>query len=137
MSDRFRYLPCALHPALSFKWVFVGTCPGQVILPNKKHGVDLSDPAGWDHAVRALCLIRGIDIPESASVAFAVDHEWGRVFLLVNGDPVDDADGQYLDLGVHPDEMRTPAGRREALCRCICAALGLEVDGVFPVERAP
>ena len=61
--------------------------------------VDLSHPAGWDHAMRAYTTI-------------------GK------------------DGALYFKEGTAQSVRHEALCRAICTALGLDVDVVFPVERA-
>jgi len=125
MTPRFRYLPCALHPALSIPWWSRAliqpsgpngfTAPFVKLWADHQPHVDLTFDAGWDHAVRALAAIRGITCEESmtyhpAAIMEAFADDW----------PL----------------MRTAQGRREALCRCICAALGVDVDQVFPLEKA-
>lgn len=123
MTDPYRYLPCGLHEALAFPlWVrssregmMRDIPPGPYVIDpagatsGPRYGldfVDLAHPAGWDHAVRACCAIEGISLAESRTPAppdEVNDLAWG-----------------------------TPEQRREALCRCICAALNLRVEEVFP-----
>lgn len=150
MTDRFRYLPCAWHEALAQPdWAAAETHKNQNGSPYRRlmpwHGtyIDLSHPAGWDHAVRAYAGMVKTDIPvdESMSVGFCydplayIDHEdsrtptsWWRLVIDGNDD--------VLAAGVPENVTNTHAGRREALCRAICTALGLDVDVVFPMERA-
>lgn len=129
MTDPYRYLPCALHPALSAPrwWAVLGGGP---LVPGARESwlIDLAHPAGWDHAVRAYVAICGVVVPESACCRFAwtdaaegwsVDIEYGE-----------DVPGRMVHL-TNPNAWDTPAGRREALCRCICAALGVDVGAVF------
>lgn len=130
VTDRFRYLPCALHPALGRpSWTPSTIGPGGpfvVYLTWDGARVDLSHPAGWDHAVRALAAIRGVVVPESTSVALVVYDGWMvqmEIDALVEW-------GEEL-VGDFVNVPETPAARREALCRCICAALNLNVDVVF------
>lgn len=123
MTDRFRYLPCEWHEAL---YAFHLSEPAV----QRAHAVgfkpradgwrfafrvlDLAHPAGWDHAVRAYAVIRGVPVPESASVAAIVSdvHRYGA-------DVVVSATG-------------TPEERRRELCTRICAALNLNPEEVFP-----
>lgn len=120
MIERCRYLPCALHPALAVPtWAKIKNgdlydgSPYSIAGP--RFFIDLAHPAGWDHAVRALAAIRGIICEESmtyhpAAIMAAFADDW----------PL----------------MRTAQGRREALCRCICAALNLDPNDVFPVSAS-
>ena len=130
MTDPYRYLPCALHEALEIPWD-VPWCRWRPDGPKEQIGpqsfvqvvvsdIDLSHPSGWDHAVRALAAIKGIGVPESSSVAFLTGEFDSQV--------VGGWSGGVL-VGVRQDR---PQDRREALCRCICAALGVEVGEVFP-----
>lgn len=117
VTDRFRYLPCRLHDTLSTDNFTRAPHPLALYFRVGEEGahemlIDLAHPAGWDHAVRALAAIRGVEVPESASVGF--DVYGATVGIDIVGD------------------VAQPSGRREALCRCICAALGLDVDEVFP-----
>ena len=129
MTDRFRYLPCGLHEALAFKWQFIGTSPGEVILPDKvTHVVDLAIGAGWDHAVRALAAIKGTELLESSSVAFDDEFRAPGVERFVFSErPLRGAILTWTKRA-----STSPAARREALCRCVCAALNLRVEEVFP-----
>lgn len=145
MIERFRYLPCALHPALSVPtWAKIKNGDlydgSPYSLAGPRFFIDLAHPAGWDHAVRAYAAIKGVEVPESSSVAFAVDHEYARLFLLVNGEPADESAGRFLDCakeaGIDCRLMDKSAGRREALCRAICAALNLDPNDVFPVSAS-
>ena len=136
MTDRFRYLPCGLHEALAVPaWAMCGL-KGELLPfvystrgPGDLFDVDLSHPAGWDHAVRAYVAICGQAPPESESVVFGFDID-GWYVISALGTPL--VRGRHLP-GVRND---TPAARREALCRCICAALNLDPTTVFPVEPA-
>lgn len=96
--------------------------------PGGKDNIDLAHPAGWDHAVRGYVALRAGCVDESMSVSFEwTDCGWEVVGAHVPPQP------QMRFPGVRFD---TPSGRREALCRCICAALHLNVETVFP-EEAP
>lgn len=154
MTDRFRYLPCALHPALAIpiwaarnynpdgKYAFIFRWSG---LPDGEgfDAIDLAHPAGWDHAVRAFFTIRNIVVDESKSATFYThrfidDHTRVTIGIRVGGYKA----GNHMDVDFIErvaKECRSPGGaelRREALCRCICAALNLDPDQVFPLEKA-
>lgn len=144
MTDPYRYLPCSLHPALAVPaWAKIDvvvldeTGPFRLLSPSdngRNLHIDLAHPAGWDHAVRAYAIIRGVTIPESASVSLGRDPEGlgGPVALTTNGEAAECEDETLVFVvGIEWDDMETPAQRREALCRCICAALGVEVGEVF------
>jgi hypothetical protein len=151
MTDRYRYLPCALHEALAVPaWAMCGL-KGELLPfvystrgPGDLFDVDLSHPAGWDHAVRALAAMNGEDVPESASCWFGVDTErsagWcirtdGPIVLRFSStEPEDmyDYGGRRVPGLTDDPPSTTPESRREALCRCICAALNLRVEEVFP-----
>lgn len=153
MTDRFRYLPCALHPALSVPaWAKIDVVVLDVtgpfcLLPPSNNGrnlhIDLAHPAGWNHAVWAAASIIGTDNPvsESMSVGFCydplayMDHEDSRQPMSWWRFVVDGHD-DVLVRGV-PESLTSarPEHRREALCRCICAALGVDVAHVFLVEE--
>lgn len=154
MTDRYRYLPCALHEALvAPDWAGEnGEGGGPFPVLSNDHTapeygiyfVDLSHPAGWDHAVRALAAMNGEDVPESASCWFGVDTErsagWcirtdGPIVLRFSStEPEDmyDYGGRRVPGLTDDPPSTTPESRREALCRCICAALNLRVEEVFP-----
>lgn len=162
MIERFRYLPCWLADELSCpEWVDVAEPNIRANAPvgypfilyylgpkgpdedideeDVESGrcgdhIDLAHPAGWDHAVRAYVAICGVTVPESACCRFVwidaaegweVDIEYG--FYSVPG--------RMVSL-TNPNSWSTPAGRREALCRAICAALSLDVNDVFPVTTS-
>ena len=140
-ADRFRYLPCDLHPALSVpSWVDSSRLTDGPYILRYMFGdgspdvvaIDLTHPAGWDHAVRAYVAMDhaddgspGITPAESSSVAFmrSVDEETSVV--------TEEWDAVY-DFGTGSNNEVTPTMRREALCRCICAALGKDVAEVWP-----
>lgn len=134
MTDRFRYLPCGLHEALARPlWassVVAQGGPFVLDMVRQEVFVNLCHPAGWDHAVRAYMAIRGWSCPESRSVVFGEDpgNGWTATPLgtIVRGYVA------YVDR-----QNRSPADYRESLCRCICAALGVDVGAVFPVEQKP
>ena len=172
MSERYRYLPCALHEALEIPAWFDYE---RVVSADDKTGpfcchyigpkgededldeddidmcrvIALDHPAGWDHAVRALAAIRGVEVPESCSVAFVLREPNGygvpvaEVYVMdamgTSGRLVqtfaEPPHCPHRDLSVVLRRGCTPTARREALCRCICAALGVDVGAVFPVER--
>lgn len=127
MTDRFRYLPCGLHEALDL--CSSGPSAGSyMLLPTGRSALDLVSPAGWDHAVRALAAIRGVEVPESSSVSF--DDEFrvpGVERFVFSEHPPRGATLMWTKRA-----STSPAARREALCRCICAALNLRVEEVFP-----
>lgn len=119
MTDRFRYLPCDLHDAL----YLAKGCPGfgydRYYGATGRRCINLAHPAGWDHAVRGYAAIRGVEVPESSSVAFLTgDFDSCVVDGWTDG----------LLVGLRADRA---AQRREALCRCICAALNLNPEDVF------
>lgn len=174
MTDRYRYLPCALHEALvAPDWAGEngeGGGPFPVLSNDhtaEEYGiyfVDLAHPAGWDHAVRALLTIGHPDavgdVVESVTpnlyindthLSVSVEYASNRhVELRFTGDDrrARSSFGHKVHNiavpGLYGDRWRkpwhfngsTPAGRREALCRCICAALNLDPTTVFPVEPA-
>ena len=141
MTDRYRYLPCALHEALKRpQWLSSTMGPsGPFVLFLEWDGarIDLAHPAGWDHAVRAYASIRGVVLLESASSSFVVEvaENAGQMVFVYS------AWTELASIGACVPGMRPaprewphvqPADRREALCRCICAALNLRVEEVFP-----
>lgn len=171
MTDPYRYLPCALHEALAVpSWAMCGLRGEPLPLvystrgPGDLFDVDLSHPAGWDHAVRALLTIGHPDavgdVVESVTpnlyindthLSVSVEYASNRhVELRFTGDDrrARSSFGHKVHNiavpGLYGDRWRkpwhfngsTPAGRREALCRCICAALNLDPTTVFPVEPA-
>lgn len=123
MPDRFRYLPCGLHPALDSR---KDIAPNALCEPGDDGPcIDLAHPQGWDFAVRALAGIRGFRVDESVSVHFgALGHDRSEVFDLSYHPPV--------SIKLHAHNALTPEQRREALCRALCSALNLNVDEVFP-----
>lgn len=160
MTDRFRYLPCEWHEALTVPpfWTDDGPCrwgPWRTDPHGKTRSmqIDLAHPAGWDHAVRAVAALVQVKVDESESVNFwlfssqpkavwavaadGLPHHFmaesgeGRTFtpdlpaLQCDRDPYD---GHHVTCGCRT----TPEMRREALCRCVCAALNLNPEEVFP-----
>lgn len=138
MIERCRYLPCALHPALAVPtWAKIKNgdlydgSPYSIAGP--RFFIDLAHPAGWDHAVRAYVAISGVTVPESACCRFAwIDAADGWSVEIEYGE---DVPGRMVHL-TKPNSWSTPAGRREALCRAICAALNLDPNDVFPVSAS-
>jgi len=138
MTDPYRYLPCALHEALALGLNERGHhyVLGTPTPPDERgsrhypatHYVDLATGPGWDHAVRALAAIKGTELLESSSVAF--DDEFrvpGVERFVFSEHPPRGATLMWTKRA-----STSPAARREALCRCICAALNLRVEEVFP-----
>lgn len=116
MIERFRYLPCAMHKAMHLpRWWAAGAGSPLMPGPGMDWSIDLAHPAGWDHAVRALAAIRGITCEESMTY-----HPAAIMETFADDWPL----------------MRTSTGRREALCRAICAALDLDPNVVFPVTTS-
>lgn len=162
MTDRFRYLPCEWHEALYAFHLSepavqrahaVGFKPRADGWRFAFRVLDLAHPAGWDHAVRAVAALVQVKVDESESVNFwlfssqpkavwavaadGLPHHFmaesgeGRTFtpdlpaLQCDRDPYD---GHHVTCGCRT----TPEIRREALCRCVCAALNLNPEEVFP-----
>ena len=145
MIERFRYLPCALHPALSVPtWAKIKNGDlydgSPYSLAGPRFFIDLAHPAGWDHAVRALYAIRSPRrAEESSSVSATMMPAYVRLecdadeygVLMFGSGPMDWDVTVKLRI-----DVSNPDSRREALCRCICAALGVDVDQVFSLEKA-
>lgn len=142
MTDPYRYLPRGLHEALAVPWDVpwnVERSPSPIEITRdgrtfltRNMAVDLANPHGWDHAVRAYASIKGVRVGESESVAFRWDGDWACWGIETDGGTDTAHDGLMAGDRQEPIDGYTPAGRREALCRCICAALGLDVGAVFP-----